>query len=323
VENQYVILNLPKDLGDCLLSLPAIKRVMRYCAENGLTLTATGSARAAEWVQTMGDIKLDIRDAKDLPAEARALINMNFYDETIHNSFPGIPFYEPEKMTVVEKDTPQFGAGAVIGKKHISALLEDCLKDAGMMTANEKLPMPALPASFTDEAFIKTTQEKFTSGTDYAVLIPVCAANRPLKRWQKEKFIEVAKTLMARGIKPVLLGGPSDDEKNLCSEIAAVAGGMSICGQTSLAEIAALAKGARFTLGCDTGPTHIAAQSGGQVFAFFGYYNDPATWQPRTPNNTAHVISADRIQNITVKDVLAKVLPAQAAPARVLKQRLA
>ncbi len=305
MQNQSVILNLPKDLGDCLLSVPAIKRTLDYCASEGLILLATGSARSAEWVQTLGDIKLDVRDPKDLPQDAKMLINLNLYDETIHDSFPAVPFYAPEKVKVFDEDTPRFGAGAVIGKKHISLLLEDCLKDAGIMKNAEKLPVPGLPSAFTDQKFVQETKEKFGVTGSYAILIPVCAANRPLKRWQKEKFADVAQDCLQQVLTPVLMGGPSQDEKNLCAEINALCGNkaVDVCGQTRLDEIAALVRGAKFTLGCDTGPRHIAAQAGGQVFAFFGYYNDPATWQLLTKNNTAHIILGRRIQEISAQEV--------------------
>ncbi len=306
MQNQSVILNIPKDLGDCLLGLPAIKRTMDYCAAEGLTLLATGSARSAEWVQTLGDIKLDVRDPKDLPQDAKMLVNLNLYDDTIHDRFPSTPYYAPENVEVFEEDTSRFGAGAVVGKKHVALLLEDCLKDAGIMKNAEHLSVPGLPPAFTDKKFMEDTQDKFGIKGAYAVLIPVCAANRPLKRWQKEKFAEVAQDCLRQGLTPVLMGGPSQEEKDLCAEINALSGNKAIdvCGKTRLDEIAAIARGAKFTLGCDTGPTHIAAQAGGQVFAFFGYYNDPATWQPMTKNNTAHIILGHRIQEIGVQEVL-------------------
>lgn len=310
MSNQTVILNLPKDLGDCALSIPAIKSVKAYCEANNLTLIAAGNARSTDWVQTLGDLTLDVRTVDALPQDASLLINLNFYDDSIQAALPAVPFYQPEKMEVIPADTEKFGEGAVVGKKHISELMQDCLRDAGILKADETLPLPSLPTAFTDEAFVAATKERFGVSKSYVVLIPVCAANRPLKRWQTEKFVEVAQYLKARGWDSLLIGGPSDDEKKLCTEIAERAGKgvKSICGETSLAEIAALAKGAQMTVGCDTGPSHIAALSGSETFILFGYYNDPATWAPRTAGNTAHVISADRIPNITVHHVLYNVL---------------
>ncbi len=128
-----------------------------------------------------------------------------------------------------------------------------------------------------------------------------------MKKWPKENYAEVAGELLSRGITPVLIGGPSPDEKALCAEINAMTGGKGIdlCGKTSLGEIAALAKGAELSLGNDTGPTHIAAATGAPVFAFFGYYSDPATWKPVTPNNSALVLGGKPVPEITVAETLA------------------
>lgn len=315
---EIIVLNLPKDLGDGLLSLPAIQRLKAYAAEQGADLVATGSARSREWVETMGGLKLEFKDGDALKLLApRFVMNLNFYDtDSIGKIFPDTPIYAPEKLRVLENDEKDFGAGAVLGKKHISLLLEDALKSAGVMGVNEKLPVPQFPASFTEDKFIDATKQKFGVSGKYALLIPVAAASRPLKKWPKENYAEVAEHLLAKGITPVFIGGPSPEEKALCAEINGLIGGKGIdlCGQTSLSEIAALAKGAELTLGNDTGPTHIAAVSGGKTFAFFGYYSDPATWQPITPNNTALVITGKPVPQITVEETLSLVDKALAAP---------
>lgn len=302
-----IVLNLPKDLGDCLLSVPAIAQLCDYAAREGIPLVAVGHARSRDWVETLGGFKLETRDGDALLAlNPRFAVNLNFYDPyTLGKTFPDAPVYAPEKLRVLENDEKDFGAGAVIGKKHVSLLLQDMLQDMGVLGINQKLSPPQLPAEMLDDAAISAAKMKFGIAGKYALLVPVAAANRPLKKWPKENYVAVAKDMLARGITPVLIGGPSAEEKSLCAEIAAMTGGgLDVCGQTSLPDIAALAKGAQLTLGNDTGPTHIAAVTGAPVFAFFGYYSDPATWKPVTPNNSALVLTGKPVPQITVAETL-------------------
>ncbi|MDI1228158.1 MAG: glycosyltransferase family 9 protein [bacterium] len=322
---EAIVLNLPKDLGDCLLSAPAIARLRDYAAQEGIPLVAVGSARSREWVETLSGFKLETRDGDALLAlNPRFAVNLNFYDPyTLGKTFPDAPVYAPEKLRVVENDERDFGAGAVIGKKHISLLLQDMLQDMGVMGLNEKLPPPQLPAGMLNDTAISAVKMKYGIEGKYALLVPVAAANRPLKKWPKENYAEVAKDMLARGITPVLIGGPSAEEKSLCAEIAGMTGNraLDLCGQTSLPDIAALAKGAQLTLGNDTGPTHIAASSGAPVFAFFGYYSDPATWKPVTPNNSAMVLTGKPVPQITVAETLSALKTVTEKPVFALGAR--
>lgn len=300
-----LLLNLPKDLGDCALASPAIRATLAWCKEKNIDCRALGSERSQAWVETLADVTLHrITNDEAAQLDAVMFLNLNFYDHDTAEKFcPHVPLYQPEKMEVVAEDRADFGAGAVIGKKHVSALINDCLHEAGILAVGVDLPPASLPAQMTDDLAVLRTQVKFAVIGDYAVLIPVCAANRPLKRWATENFVAVAKNLIDQNIAPVLIGGPSAEEKALCAEIAAATGykTVNLCGRTSVDEIAALAKGALFTLGNDTGPTHIAAISGAPTFSLFGYYSDPATFAPLHP--MAKVISAERVAAITPEAV--------------------
>lgn len=313
MKQDAIILNLPKDLGDALLAVSAIQKLQAFADAAGVPLVATGGARSREWVETLSGLALDFRTGDDLAQlQPRFAVNFNFYDsDSLGKTFPDAPVYAPEKLRVLETDEAEFGAGAVIGKKHIALLLEDALKQAGVMGLNEKLPVPQLPSAFLADAFVAETRAKYGISGKYAILIPVAAANRPLKKWPKENYANVARQMLAQGVTPVIMGGPSPDEKALTAEIKSLAGAgvIDIGGLTTLPEIGALAKGAVLTLGNDTGPMHIAAAAGGPSFAFFGYYSDPATWRPVTPGNTALVLGGKKVPDITVAETLDALAP--------------
>jgi heptosyltransferase-1 len=85
---------------------------------------------------------------------------------------------------------------------------------------------------------------------------------------------EVAKGLAAMNLSPVVLWGPGEEE--LAGHvIEASTGAAKRAPQTSILELAALAKSARLFLAADTGPLHIAAAVGAPLVAVFGP-TDPA-----------------------------------------------
>ena len=116
--------------------------------------------------------------------------------------------------------------------------------------------------------------------TNYAVLLPGGAPHRPDKRWPAERFGEIAVRLAGQGIAPVIVGGPPEQE---AARIIGAASpqALSIVGQTSLLDLAAVMRGARLVVGNDTGPMHIASLSGAPCIVLFGPDSRPSLSRPR------------------------------------------
>ncbi len=95
-------------------------------------------------------------------------------------------------------------------------------------------------------------------GAAYAAL--AVGANWPNKRWPSASYAALADWLYDRKIIPVLVGGGAVDE-SLAGEIMGRAEipPVTLIGRTSLKQLAAVLRGARFVLGGDTGPVHLAA----------------------------------------------------------------
>lgn len=84
------------------------------------------------------------------------------------------------------------------------------------------------------------------------------------KRWPAPSFGAVCDWLSVQGIAPVLIGGPTDADKETarsvmdhCTKPVA-----NLCGQTSVRELVTLLAGARGHVGGDTGSSHLAAALG-------------------------------------------------------------
>ncbi len=96
-------------------------------------------------------------------------------------------------------------------------------------------------------------------------------ARHPQNRWPLENWKALAKASPM----PVVFVGTVQDAADT-----AVAGGISLAGQTSVLQLAAMAKRAALFIGQDSGPMHIAAAMGTRVVALFGPSSDAVSWHP-------------------------------------------
>jgi ADP-heptose:LPS heptosyltransferase len=135
----------------------------------------------------------------------------------------------------------------------------------------------------------------------YALLVPGGAAHRPEKRWPADHYKELAGRLAEQGVRPVLIGGES--ERALLTEIAAaVPEAVNLAGQTSLAEIAVLARSARAAVGNDTGPMHVAAVAGAKCVVLYSDASDPKLCAQKGPAVT--ILQWPRLEVVSVDEIL-------------------
>ncbi len=117
---------------------------------------------------------------------------------------------------------------------------------------------------------------------DYVLFAAGGAAHRPDKRWPAENYGALAARLAQRGLQPVLLGTEADAAANGVVA-SACESALDLTGRTSLAQIAALARGARAAVGNDTGPMHVIAVAGAPSLVLFSEASDPTLCAPRGP----------------------------------------
>lgn len=103
------------------------------------------------------------------------------------------------------------------------------------------------------------------------------------KRWAMERWVELARRLRNVG-RVALLAGPVEVERFGSEERGTFdhSGGRVVGGDSDLGAIADEIRGARLFVGCDTGPTHLAAQMGVGTIALFGP-TDVGIWKPVGP----------------------------------------
>jgi heptosyltransferase-2 len=124
------------------------------------------------------------------------------------------------------------------------------------------------------------------AGVEQALRVPPClavagAAGRhallgpgavygPAKRWPADRFAEVGRALVARGLSVKVVG--TGAERAVCAEVAAGigTGAESLAGATDLAQLADLAGGAAVAVCNDSGLAHVCAAAGAPTVVVFG-----------------------------------------------------
>jgi len=141
-----------------------------------------------------------------------------------------------------------------------------------------------------------------------ALIVPGAAPSRPAKRWPVHGFGAVAEYLQAWRLTPVVIGGKGDAP--LGAAITAICPqAIDLTGQTSIAQLFALAARACVAVGNDTGPMHIAAATGCKCVVLFSGDSDPALTAPRGPDGTWPVVLREKVLADLTAVRVARALP--------------
>jgi ADP-heptose:LPS heptosyltransferase len=108
-------------------------------------------------------------------------------------------------------------------------------------------------------------------GLDDGFVLVASGAGWPSKLWPPERYAAVAAYLGRRWNLPMLLIWGNDAERARAEQIIAAAEGYArLCPKITLLQLAAIARRARFALGSDTGPLHLAAAAGTPCIGLYG-----------------------------------------------------
>jgi len=141
------------------------------------------------------------------------------------------------------------------------------------------------------------------SGTAY--LHP--GAGKVKNRWPAERFAEVARALLHRGLDVALVEGPQDSG-TVGAVRAAIGRPLPVVRGESIPMLAARFARAALYVGNDTGPLHLAGAVGCPTVGVYGW-SDPAEWAP-VGACVRSVRAADHtLESVTASDVLDVALP--------------
>jgi len=145
--------------------------------------------------------------------------------------------------------------------RHVVEINLGILQAIGLTAAPPEFPIDHVASDVASKMLDET-------GGHYALLNP--GAAWPNKRWPPARLAALASALRERhGLKSVVLWGPGEQE--LGEAVVAGAGGAAVLSpETSIADVVALARGARLMVSGDTGPTHIGAAVGTPIVGLYG-----------------------------------------------------
>ena len=158
-----------------------------------------------------------------------------------------------------------------------------------------------------DLSFLSADRDTLKLPKSYAVLMPGCSPAKPSKRWPASHYAALAKLLLSKKITPILIGTKIDQAA--CDEIAnQLPKSVNLCGQTDLAQLAAIAAGAKLVVGNDSGPIFLAAKTGAASWMLMGADTDPSMSAPTGKN--AHYIKTDNLQSLKADEVMSTIFEA-------------
>ncbi|MGQ0527734.1 MAG: glycosyltransferase family 9 protein [Alphaproteobacteria bacterium] len=159
-----------------------------------------------------------------------------------------------------------------------------------------------------DMSWVKAHLTSFPLRRPYVLMIPGASPAHPGKRWPAHSYGRLAQIITADGYQPVIIGGESEREA-AAAIYAECVEALDLTAQTSLLEIAALARNAAFCFGNDTGPTHIAAATGCPTLALFSPYSLIEKHAPKGAG--ARVLQTRDLQTLKPEKVLKFFKPRQ------------
>lgn len=152
-----------------------------------------------------------------------------------------------------------------------------------------------------DVSWMTSDVSLFKIKRPYVLLVPGSAPAHPEKRWPALKYGALGLQLIRQGYNVVVLGTHADEEA-VDRVIKSCPEAKSLCGQTSLYDIATLARDAAGAVGNDTGPSHLISIAGCPLVSLFSSASDPKLSAPIGPSVT--IIQSDSLVDVAVDDVL-------------------
>jgi heptosyltransferase-2 len=279
-------------IGDAIMSLPAIRAVRGKYPDAKITiaarpwvaalyerertvdhvLTFEGAAGAKDWRRKRAFVREIRRRAFDL-----AILFPNSFESAAVVRLAGVP-----RIIGYARDGRGFMLSSAVAvprrdeiPKHERFYYLELLRRAGVIDSIPDVPEIRLDGI---EESQRAGEQLFER---YGLSLPVIgvspgAAYGSAKRWLPERFAQAATTLAAESKASVAVFG-SGSEKEMCEEVARLAGGRSFAGRTSLREFIDMTAACRLFLTNDSGAMHIASALGTPSVTVFGPTDETAT----------------------------------------------
>ncbi len=264
-------------LGDLFTGIPALRAIGRRFTDHDVVLAAP--AWQAPIARRCGiDRVVDVGETGALPRLGAVDVAVNLHGCGPQSTRRLLELDPARLVTYRHADVPESAAGPQWRcDEHEIARWCRLLAHYDIACDPDDLVLDRPPAPDTDHR-----------GTDRggAVVVHPGAASAG-RRWPTDRFADVVRSIVARGVCVVLTGSPA--EADLCETVRDLAGApdgvTSLAGRTDLDELCALVASARAVVSNDTGVAHVAAAFAVPSVTIFGP-TSPQRWGP--PNRSLH-----------------------------------
>lgn len=292
--SQKVLIRTPNHLGDCIMALPMVSEARE--AYSGATITLLVPERLYDLFH--GNPAID--DVITIPEQhvhgliavvkVKDLIAGGNFDTgyILPPSFGAAAGFKlggvKERIGYIADGrrlllTKPLALPTPLGATHRSELYFNLLRrGAGV---DLEYVRPKLFLNDDDVARGAGLLEGYGIGKDDDYAVVAFRAVAQSRRWGEQNYTELIKIIVTRHNLPVILIGSAEDKK-AGDDIGHAAGGkrvVNLAGKTSIREAAAILSRARFFVGNDSGPAHLAAAVGIPVVVLSGA-DDPKATSP-------------------------------------------
>ena len=274
-------------LGDCVLTLPLLKKLREVLPEAAVSVVTrpetagifSASGLAAEIIEDRKKTAPSgLAEFSRLAGELRA---RNFDAVIIpHRSLRSALLAWRAGIPVRVGFSSSAGSFLLTHKVPFSWLLHDVERNLALLSPLAENLKTAFPGLSRDAGTPYGPQDGVAAGIN-------AGSAWPTKRWPAQKWARLIKKLTsARGGKVLMVGGPGEKEWN--AEIERLAGPencLNLTGKTSMPELMEAIRPLKVFISNDSGPMHIAAALGVPAVGIFGPTTRELGFFPYGPGN--------------------------------------
>lgn len=291
---EKILIRTPNHLGDCIMALPMINEAREAYPGSSVTLLVPENLfdlfnpnPAVDEIIKIPEQHVHgliaVMKIKDLIAERQ--FDTGFILPPSFGAAAGfklggvknrIGYIADGRRLLLTKPLP---LPTPLNATHRSELYFNLLRRGAGVDIDYVQPKLFLNDADVDGAVTLLTGFGVDEGEDYAAISFRAVAES--RRWGEENYTALVKHIVTQfGLKVILLG--TNDDRKVGEKICAAAGAREVAnlaGKTSIREVAAILSRARFFVGNDSGPAHLAAAVGIPIVVLSGA-DDPAGTSP-------------------------------------------
>ena len=294
-------------IGDCLLALPLAAFMKQTCGLTQMHFMGRPEAvgfypgrSCIDHVRPMESVPLhrlfEPQAEFTLEDPDRLIAAFKGYEQIVSFLGAAHPYFENNLLMTVHCShsaevtllplAPPSGGNEPISRFYVRKFNEEL----GLETPEMDLKVPWLAPTADDQLSGRDILEKAGANPDAAVALIHPGSGGRHKCWYPEHFLRLAKSLADKGLQPVFLFGPAEEERfapALCEQFRRTA---PVIVGLSLTEAFGLVTQADIFIGNDSGISHIAGALGKKTMVVFGP-TDSTLYRPLGPAVT--IFTAD------------------------------